>query len=153
MNSWRRRRKRVPRFGTAMLRGTARIRIKAKRKRVEGFLPFNKRTRDHKTNGRKSIVIRGIKEARSFSDRLLGLLKKSNSGPLLFKTRFGIHTFGLKKEIDVIVLNLDKRVVKFATVKPNRLFFWNPKYNLILEFPKGGIKKNRIKINDLIMIK
>lgn len=98
----------------------------------------------------ETIISTDCKGAKSLEDQVLGLLKKSNPRSLLFKTRFGIHTFGLRDEIDVLVLNQQRRVVKLATVKPNFYFFWNPKYNLVIELPKGAIKKSKTKLGDLI---
>lgn len=100
------------------------------------------------------MVIRDIKEAKSFFDRLLGLLRPSNPRSLLFKTRFGIHTFGLSVPIDVIVLDSKFRVVKLReALSSNRLFFWNPKYDTVIELPEGSIRKSDIKIGDKIELK
>lgn len=89
-----------------------------------------------------TLICRDLKESKSFSDQIFGLLKQSNPRSLLFKTRFGIHTFFLKESIDVIVLDSKYRVVKIKeSLKPNSLFFWNPKHSVIIEFPKGTIRK------------
>ena len=94
------------------------------------------------------IMTKDLKEVRSFYNQLFGLLKKANPRSLLFKTRFGIHTFGLTEAIDVIVLNNDFKVVKLKeNLKPNSLFFWNPKYNLVIELPKGTIKEDRVTLS------
>lgn len=98
-------------------------------------------------------ICNNLKEANSLSDKLLGMIKKSNLGGLIFKTRFGVHTFFLKKSIDVVVLDKKLNVVKLATVKPNRLFFWNPKYNHILELPENTIKNNEITLGSKITTK
>lgn len=93
-----------------------------------------------------------FKEVSTFSDKLFGLLKISNPRGLIFRTRFGIHTFFLKSPIDVIVLDKDFKVVKFATVKPNKLFFWNPKYTQVVELPEGSIQSTKTSIGDLIKL-
>ncbi len=98
----------------------------------------------------KTVISEDCKECKSWENQVLGLLKKDNPRSLLFKTKSGIHTFGLKEDIDVIVLNNNHQVVKLAEVKPNAFFFWNPKYNLILELPKGTIKKSKTKLSDQI---
>ena len=102
---------------------------------------------------RKTIISSDLKEAKSFLDQFFGLLRQSNPRSLLFSTRFGIHTFGLRELIDVMVLDGGMKVIKMATVKPNSLFFWNPKYNKVLELPKGTIKKSKTKKWDTINIK
>jgi len=99
---------------------------------------------------RKTIISKDLKEAKTLEDQVLGLLKKSNPRSLLFKISTGIHTFGLKQEIDVMVLDSSQKVVKQAVIKPNSVFFWNPKYGLILELPQGTIQKSKTKLSDLI---
>ena len=61
---------------------------------------------------KKIVLVTDLKKAISFSDRLFGLRKKSNPRSLLFKTRFGIHTFLLKESIDVLILSQRYQVVK-----------------------------------------
>lgn len=98
---------------------------------------------------RKTTLTKNLKEAKSFMDSFFGLLRQSNPRSLLFKTRFGIHTFCLKVPIDVIVLDSKFRVVKLQeSLKPNRLFFWNPKYNLVIELSEGTINKSKTQIKD-----
>jgi uncharacterized membrane protein (UPF0127 family) len=97
------------------------------------------------------IITKEGKYTKSFLDRMGGLLISSNPRFLLFKTRFGIHTFFLKKPIDVLVLNKKFKVVKIKEdLKPNRLFFWNPKYFWVLELPKGLIEELNIQAADNI---
>ncbi|OGE20044.1 hypothetical protein A3E45_02935 [Candidatus Daviesbacteria bacterium RIFCSPHIGHO2_12_FULL_43_11] len=88
----------------------------------------------------------------SFSDRLLGMLKTSHIGGVMLKTRFGIHTFFMKNPIDVVVLDNNFKVVKISTVKPNCLFFWNPKYFLVLELSQGTVKKTKTEIGNYLKI-
>lgn len=93
---------------------------------------------------KKTIVSKDLEEAKSFINKYLGLLKKSNPRSLLFNTRFGIHTFGLKIPIDAVILDNNFRVVKVKeNLKPNSVFFWNPKYNLVIELPVGTLKKTQ----------
>jgi len=95
-----------------------------------------------------TIITEDLKIADSPIDKLLGLLKKPNTTSLLLKTRFGIHTLFFKKPIDIIVLDSDFTIRKLGTVKPNRLFFYNPKYQHIIELPQGTIKKSKTEIGD-----
>lgn len=88
------------------------------------------------------IICKDLKIAKSLLDRIFGLLIKSNPRSMLFKTRFGIHTFFLKEPIDVAVLDGNSKVVKIKqNLKPNRLYFWNPLNPWVLELPQGSIKK------------
>ncbi len=101
-----------------------------------------------------TILTKDLKEARSFFDQIFGLLKKSNSRSLLFKTRFGIHTFGLNEPIDVIVLDKNFKVVKLnKNLPPNSLFFWNPRYNLVIELPAGTLKKTKTSLGCYLELK
>lgn len=99
---------------------------------------------------KNTILSRDLKEAKSVIDKIFGLLIKTNPRSLLFKTRFGIHTFFLKEPIDVLVLNSNQEVVKASTIKPNSLFFYNPTYDTVLELPKNSIKDAQTKIGDKI---
>lgn len=101
---------------------------------------------------KKTIISENVKEGKNFSDKILGLLRKSNPGSLMFKTRFGIHTFFLKVPIDVIVMDQNFEVVKLTNVKPNKLFFYNPKYFYVLELPKGSIKKSKTQTGDILRL-
>lgn len=73
-----------------------------------------------------------MKIANGITDKTFGLILNKNLS-LLIQTRWGIHTFGLKKPIWAGVLDSNQIVVKATIVKPNRILFWNPKYNTILE--------------------
>jgi uncharacterized membrane protein (UPF0127 family) len=103
---------------------------------------------------RKTTLTTELKVAQAFSDRFLGLLKKSNSQALLFYTRFGIHTFFLPKPIDVLILDQELRVVKLAlNLRPNRVFFWPLKYQIVIELPRGVIEKTRTSLGDKLSLK
>ena len=76
-----------------------------------------------------------------------GLIGKDKPYVLMIRTRFGIHTFGLKFPIDVLVLNNEDKVVSIKkNLKPNRIFSWNPLYEKVIELPVGTIKKNQIRM-------
>lgn len=65
----------------------------------------------------------------------------------MFRTRFGIHTFGMHYPIDVIILDKQQIVVHLKeNLMPNRLYFWNPKYSIVIELPKETIKKKKISL-------
>lgn len=94
------------------------------------------------------------KFAASFWDRLLGLINPANPRILLLRTRFGIHTLFLKKPIDVLILNKEFKVVALKkNLKPYRVFFWNPKYEYVLEMPGGSILHTKTELDDLYDVK
>ncbi|GEM_PF-492260 len=101
---------------------------------------------------KETLISDNINGAKSFSDKLLGMHKKSNLGGLIFKTRFGIHTFFMKDPMDIVVLDNNFKVVKIGIVKPNRLFFWHLKYRLVLELPQGAIKASKTECDDTLKI-
>lgn len=79
---------------------------------------------------------------RSFWKKSRGMIGEDKPKRLLIKTRFGIHTFGMKYPIDVVVLDgghFVKTIKK--SLPPNRLFFWKPSYGQILELPQGDVCK------------
>lgn len=85
-------------------------------------------------------------KAQSPWEQTKGLLGVKKAYPLLLTTRFGIHTFGMQFPIDVVILNQRGTVMKIKeNLKPNRLFFWNPKYTSVLELPQGEINKRGLK--------
>jgi len=92
-----------------------------------------------------------VKTLRSFNERIVGLIGERNPYPVYFTTRGAIHTFGMRSAIDVVILDKNKKVVKLKkNLKPNRLFFWNPKYKGVLELPPGNISKRGIKIGEKV---
>ena len=102
-----------------------------------------------KNTSKNTILSKDLKEVTGFLDQLLGLIRKSNPRSLLFRSRFGIHTFFLKEPIDIVVLDHNFRVVKLKeNLKPFRIFFWNPKYKYVLELPGGIIKKTKLTKHD-----
>lgn len=105
-------------------------------------------------NESKNLILStDLKEAKTFFDRFFGMLNKSNPRFMFFRTRFGIHTFFLSKPIDVLVLNNKLEVVKIMEkLKPYKLFFWNPIFDLIIELPGDTIRKTNLKVGDKLKI-
>lgn len=94
-----------------------------------------------------------VKKLRNFMQVAIGLIGSKKANSLLFSTRFGIHTFGLKFPIDVLILDNDNKVVKMSiNLMPNKLLVWNPKYKKVLELPSGIINKKRIKLGDTLLL-
>lgn len=86
-------------------------------------------------------------------DKTRGLLGTKKAYPVFFHTRFGIHTFGLKFPIDVVIVDRRQIVVKIAkNLKPNRIFLWNPFYDNVLELPEHAIAKNNIRVGEVIRL-
>lgn len=100
------------------------------------------------------MISSNVKIAQTFWDKIKGLLGKTSPICLIIKTRFGIHTFGMKFPIDVIVLSNTNKVIKTKKhLEPNRIFVWNIKYSTVIELPSGTINHTNTKIGDIIEIK
>ncbi len=87
-----------------------------------------------------------VKRLETLKEKTIGLIGRESIAPIIFETRFGIHTFGLKLPIDVLILDNQKKVaVLKESLSPNRIFLWSPRYKIVLELPTGTIKKHNIK--------
>ena len=99
------------------------------------------------------IITIKAKRAQSLKEYIVGLIGEKNPKALVLRTRFGIHTFGLRFPIDIAVLDKHNAVVKLRTkLSKNSIFVWNPKYATVLEMPIGTIEKNGIVIGSKIEI-
>ena len=95
-----------------------------------------------------------VKKAKNIKEKVIGLIGKDKPQSLMIRTRFGIHTFGLKFPIDVLILDGENKVVFLKkNLMPMRILLWNPKYDKVLELPYGTIAKKKIKINDSIEVR
>ena len=89
----------------------------------------------------------------SWREKSKGLIGEKKAFPVFFKTRFGIHTYGMKFPIDVVIVDQNMRVFLLRkNLKPNRFFFWNPIYDGVLELPVGEIKKIGINKDSLLKL-
>ncbi len=82
-----------------------------------------------------------IKEAKSFKDRLFGLMfKKDINYGLLFKNCRSIHTFFMKEQIDVIATDKNDIILNiYKNVKPCRIIIAPKNTKNIYELPKNTI--------------
>ena len=95
-----------------------------------------------------------VKLCSSIANRTIGQIGKTKPEPLMFFTRFGIHTFGMRFPLDIIVLDDNSVVVELKqSLEPNRVFFWPPKFNKVLELPEGYIRTKKIKIGSNLSLK
>lgn len=100
------------------------------------------------------ILADNVKIPQNYFEEAKGLIGKSKAEPMLFKTRWGIHTFGVKFPIDVVIFDKNGVAVKIKNgLKPGKFLFWNPKFRNVLELPEGEIKKSGLKIGDKLEIK
>ena len=98
------------------------------------------------------MVTLKVKEQKGIG-KINGLIGAQKAYPISFKTRFGIHTFGLKFPIDLLILDKNNRVVVLkANLKPNRIFLWNPQFDSVIELPAGEINRLDLKIGEKICV-
>ena len=83
-----------------------------------------------------------IKEAKSFRQRLFGLMFKKNINyGLLFKNCKSIHTFFMLDIIDVVATDKDNNIIKeYKNIKPGKIIIAPKGTKNIYELPKGTIK-------------
>lgn len=94
-----------------------------------------------------------VKRAKNIKEKVRGLIGKKKPEPFMFETRFGIHTFGLQFPIDVLILDSRNRVVRLKTeLNPQRFFFWNPIFKIVIELPSGTIQKEKITLGSIIRV-
>ncbi len=102
------------------------------------------------TSTKKTLTTR-LKIANSLAQNTFGLLKEDSNTAMLFKTRFGIHTFFMQYPIDILVLDNTYKVVQIRkNLVPNRVFFWNPYYSIVIELP--SLYNYPVNIGDKIEI-
>ena len=95
-----------------------------------------------------------VSEAKGILAGIRGLIGYPKAIPMLFRTGFGIHTFGLKFPIDVIVMNNQNQIVALKkNLTPLKIFLWNPRYVTVIELPAGSVNKLNLSPGEIINIK
>jgi len=104
-------------------------------------------------NKTKKTVITGNFSTKKGFAIIKGLIGEKNQKAIVFKTRFGIHTFLLRFPIDVIILDKNKKaVILKKELKPNSIFVWNIKYDTVVELPAKSIEKSKTEIGDILQL-
>lgn len=102
-------------------------------------------------NNNKNVILTGRVSRLTGFKKITGLIGKKRAKIVVFRTRFGIHTFFLKFPIDIVIVSKDNKVVfikKF--VKPKRFVFWNPRFDTVIELPEGTIENLGLKIGSIL---
>ncbi len=89
--------------------------------------------------------------ANTFKDKLIGLMGKKNINyGLLIKNCKSIHTYFMKENIDVLLLDQENRILFInRDVKKNKvLIYHTKKKSNILELPSNS--SINLKVNDII---
>lgn len=100
---------------------------------------------------KNTVLAENVRVTVTSREKMRGLLGANKPYPLLLKTRWGIHTFGMKFPIDAVVFDSNNvvRTLK-ENLKPNSFFFWNPRYENVLELSEGTIKHSRTSVGDIL---
>ncbi len=106
---------------------------------------------------KKAVLSDHCRLANSFLKRLVGLLGRSSlprGEALLFDNCHGIHTVGMRFQIDVVFLDKDLRVMRIA----NRLrpFHVGPVVNnavYVLELPAGLADETHTEVGDQVQFR
>lgn len=86
-----------------------------------------------------------IKEAKTFTQKLKGLMFQRNFDYILkFKTN-GIHTFFMKTNIDVILTDENGKIMYiYRNLKPNRIILPKKGVKYTFEMPVNYLKNKKI---------
>ncbi len=94
-----------------------------------------------------------VKEAKTFIQKLKGLMFVKNFDYILkFKTN-GIHTFFMKVNIDVILTDKNGKILyTYKSLKPNKIILPKKHVTYTYEMPEGFIPnlKQKKNINEII---
>ena len=92
--------------------------------------------------------------AQSLRQKVIGLIGAKKPYPLLLETRFGIHTFGVRFPLDIVILDQTNTIVCMKkTLLPNRIFLWNPIWKLVVELPQGTISEKNLHIGQKVSLR
>jgi uncharacterized membrane protein (UPF0127 family) len=82
-----------------------------------------------------------------------GLIGTDTVTPVYFRTRWGIHTFGVRFPIDIVILDATSHIAAIRpSLPPNRCYLWNPLHDTVLELPVGSIGRFSLHIGDPVVI-
>lgn len=94
-----------------------------------------------------------VRMAHTLAEKSKGLLKSTADAALFLKTRWGVHTFGMKFPIDCLILDGGMKVVALRErLAPGHFFFWNPRYKNVLELPAGTISHTATEVGDVVQM-
>jgi uncharacterized membrane protein (UPF0127 family) len=105
---------------------------------------------------RNSSLGEQIGLAHSFLQRWVGLLPHSflplGQG-LFFPSCRSVHTFGMRLDLDILVLDCKLRVLKvYAPLKPNHLILPKKRGDAILEVARGTIAESGTREGDQLAV-
>jgi uncharacterized membrane protein (UPF0127 family) len=105
-------------------------------------------------NNSGRVLVGNLTVADSIFSRMKGLLGKkelSQGEGLWIRPCKGVHTFGMKFAIDVIILNRQQCVIAIKhELKPNRMTTIYPGAATVLELPVASARDAQLSVGDVI---
>ncbi len=99
-------------------------------------------------------VLATLEIATSRRARRRGLLgRDSLDGALVLRPARSVHTFGMRFAIDVAHLDGEGRVLRIATMKPNRLGAFVLRSRSVIETEAGAFARWGVGKNDLLEVR
>jgi hypothetical protein len=75
--------------------------------------------------------------ADSWLRRSVGLIGNNQKSGMYLFTRFGVHSFGMKQTLVIVICDTNWMVRQISLLRPWRVVFWNPTWSHVIELPKG----------------
>jgi hypothetical protein len=101
-----------------------------------------------------AVIADRAMEARSFRERLVGLLGRTEfaRGEGLWLPANGVHTFGMRFAIDVVILDGSGRVLRVVErLRPNRMVLPVRGGRITLELPAGAVASAGLSAGDTLL--
>jgi len=105
---------------------------------------------------RGSVIAERVTRADGFWARLIGLIGRrsldAGEGLWLIPCN-GVHTFGMRFPIDVLILDRDRRVLRvLSALRPWRLCLPAPGGHSAIELPAGTIAASNVRVGDQLTL-
>lgn len=105
---------------------------------------------------KKIMVVDNLKIAKTFKERLLGLMFRKRLGAsegLMLLGCNAIHTCFMRFAIDVVFMDIDHKVICIKEkIKPWRQSGFVRKAYIALELPEGTVDRKNISIGDILIL-
>ncbi len=105
-------------------------------------------------NETKNVILsEDVLILKTLAEKASGLVDIDEPKAAFFKTRWGVHTFGMDRPLDCLILDDLGNVRRIKeNLQPNKIFFWPPLWNGVVELPAGKIAETGTEIGDKISI-
>jgi len=93
-----------------------------------------------------------VKTLRTFSQRLKGIKACSVAGPIYFPRCKSVHTFGVKRPLDLVWVNQKLKIVRIdASVRANKIRVCHQAWGVIERYTSG--QNSVLKVGDMVRLK